>query len=155
MKALKIICICAFFTLGYFYSGAQENLRVINEPNYSKPRLFQDLPEKMNLTLSDLEPLFHLSVGESVTAKFTKGFFIKGIIVSRSGDSASTVKSVVIKSTNRQGAVLTLTKIMGNGGAYTYRGRIISKDNIDAYEIVKDNNQYILQKKNYYEMVRE
>jgi hypothetical protein len=157
MKTLKIIAICAFFSLSYFYSNAQENLPQINEPDYNKPKVFDDLPQKMNLTISDMESLFDLSVGTPVLAKLTKSFHFKGTIVSKSGNAETTVRSVVIKSTTntRQNAVLTFTKINNGNGDYTYKGRIISNASIDAYEIIKENGQYILQKKNYYEMVRE
>jgi hypothetical protein len=157
MKTLKIIAICAFFSLSYFYSNAQENLPRINEPDYNKPKVFDDLPQKMNLTISDMESLFDLSVGTPVLAKLTKSFHFKGTIVSKSGNAETTVRSVVIKSTTntRQNAVLTFTKINNGNGDFTYKGRIISNASIDAYEIIKEKGQYILQKKNYYEMVRE
>jgi hypothetical protein len=104
-----------------------------------------------------MESLFDLSVGAPVMAKLTKSFYLKGTIVSKSGSAESSVRSVVIKSTTntRQGAVLTFTKIRKDDGSYTYRGRIISRESIDAYEIVKENGQYVLQKKNYYEMIAE
>jgi hypothetical protein len=157
MKTLKIIAICAFFSLSYFYSNAQENLPRINEPDYNKPKVFDDLPQKMNLTISDMESLFDLSVGTPALAKLTKSFHFKGTIVSKSGNAETTVRSVVIKSTTntRQNAVLTFTKINNGNGDFTYKGRIISNASIDAYEIIKEKGQYILQKKNYYEMVRE
>lgn len=153
MKALKTIAFTAFFGLGYLFSASQEI--PINEPNYNKPQLFEDLPQKMNLTISDMESLFDLSIGTPVMAKLTKSFPFKGTIVSKSGSSESSVRSVIIKSTTRKDAVLTFTKIKNQDGSFIYRGRIISKESIDAYEIVKENDQYVLEKKNYYEMVRE
>jgi hypothetical protein len=154
MKALKTTVIAALFILSYICSGAQEKIP-LNEPNYNKPKLFEDLPQKMDLTISDMEPLFDLSVGTPVMAKLTKSFHFKGTIVSKSGTAETTSRSVVIRSVTRQGAVFTFTRITNKDGSFTYRGRIISKESIDAYEIVKQNDQYILQKKNYYEMVRE
>lgn len=154
MKTLKTIAIIALFGLSSLCSNAQEKIPV-NEPNYNKPKLFEDLPQKMNLTISDMQSLFDLSVGTSVMAKLTKNFHFKGTIVSKSGNAETSVRSVVIKSTTRQGAVLTFTRITNEDGSLIYRGRIISKESIDAYEIVKENDQYILEKKNYYEMVRE
>lgn len=156
MKTLRTITICALFSLCYFYSGAQENLR-INEPDYNKPKLFADLPERMNLAISDMESLFDLAVGTPVIAKLTKSFPFKGTVVSKSGNVASDVRSVVIKSTTntRLGAVLTFTKIRKEDGSFVYKGRIISRESIDAYDIVNENGQYVLEKKNYYEMIRE
>jgi len=155
MKTFKTIAITALFGLSCLYSGAQENLPVNNNPDYNKPKLFDDLPQKMPLTISDMESLFDLPVGTPVMAKLTKSFPFKGTIVSKSGGTETSIRSVVIKSSTRQDAVLTFTKIKNTDGTYTYRGRIISNKSIDAYEIVKENDQYILQKKNYYEMVRE
>jgi hypothetical protein len=157
MKTLKTITACALFSLSFFYSGAQEELRINNEPDYNKPKLFADLPQKMNLTVSDMESLFDLPVGTPVMAKLTKNFPFKGIIVSRSGDAGTTVRSVVIKSTTntRLGAVFTFTKIRKEDGSFVYGGRILSRESSDAYEIVKEKDEYVLQKKNYYEMVRE
>lgn len=156
MKTLKSIAICALLGLIYFHSEAQEAVR-INQPDYNKPKLFADLPQKMNVTLSDMESLFDLSVGAPVKAKLTNSFYLKGTIVSKSGTAETAVRSVVIKSTSKtwQGAVLTFTKIRKDDGSYSYKGRIMSRESIDAYEITKENGQYVLQKKNYYEMIAE
>ena len=157
MKTLKIIAACALFSLGYLHSAAQEELPINGEPNYNKPKIFADLPQKMNITISDIESLFDLSVGTPVMAKLSKNFPFKGTIVSKSGVATTAVRSVVIKSTTnaRLGAVLTLTKIRKEDGSYVYRGRILSRESSDAYEIATENGGYVLQKKNYYEMVRE
>lgn len=111
----------------------------------------------MDVTISNMESIFDQPVGTPVLAKLTKSFPFKGTIVSRSGNAEDQVRSVVIKSTTntRLGAVLTFTKIRKEDGSFVYKGRIISRESIDAYEIVNENGQYILQKKNYYEMVRE
>jgi hypothetical protein len=154
MKTLKTIALIALLGLGYFHSAAQEKIP-INEPNYNKPKLFDDLPQRMNLAISDIESLFDISVGSPVIARLTKSFQFKGTIVSKSGNSATAVRSVVIRSMTRQGAIFTFTKISNQDGSFIFRGRIISKESIDAYEIVKEDDQYILQKKNYYEMVTE
>jgi hypothetical protein len=154
MKTLRIIAICAALGLGFLHSGAQEKLP-INQPNYNKPKVFDDLPGKMNLKVSDMESLFDLSVGTLVTAKLTQNFHLKGTIVSKSGNSKSQVRSVVINSITRKGSVLTFTRITTEDGSFIYRGRILNKESIDAYDIVKEDDQYVLEKKNYYEMVRE
>ena len=154
MKTLKTVIICVVISLGAFRSDAQEKLP-INQPNYNKPKAFEDLPQKMDVSISEMESLFDLSVGETVTAKPAKGFHFKGTIVSKSGNNKSQVQSVVINSITRKDAVLTFTKIRIEDGSFIYRGRILNKGSIDAYEIVKDKDDYVLEKKNYYEMVRE
>jgi hypothetical protein len=152
MQTLKLVTACVLFSLSYFYSHAQEKIP-INQPDYNKARLFQEVPQKINLKVSDMESLFDFSVGTSVTAKFSKDFYLQGTIVSKSNDHS--VKAVIMKATNKQGAVFTFTKITKQDGSSIYKGRILSKNNSDAFEIVKENDQYILQKKNYYEIVSE
>lgn len=154
MKTLKTIAFTALLGVSSLFSQAQENVP-INQPDYNKPKIFNDLPQKMNVAIGDLSPLFGLPVGSSVIAKLNKSFPFKGTIVSKSGTNGSPVQSVIIRSVTRQGAVLTLTKLNNPDGSYVYHGRIISKESIDSYEIVKEDDQYVLQKKNYYEMIRE
>ena len=152
MKTFLTAIVGVFITLSSFYATAQEKIPV-NPTNYNKPRLFSDVPQKINLKVSDMEFLFSYSVGSSVSAKFSKDFHFKGIIVSKADDPV--VTSVVIKSTNRQGAVFTFTRIKNENGNFIYRGRILSRENGDAFEIVNENGQYILQKKNDHELVLE
>jgi len=154
MKTLKTIALTALFILNYLLANCQEKIP-INEPNYNRPKLFDDLPQKIILTLSDMEPLFDLSVGSPVMAKLAKSFQFKGMIVSKSGDDRSAVRSLVIRSSTRQEAILTFTKVINTDGSFVYQGRIVSMSSSDAYEIVKENDQYFLQKRNFYEMVRE
>jgi len=152
MKPQKLIAICAFSCFGYVHAQAQEKIP-INQPDYNKARLFEEIPQKIQLKVSDMESLFDFSVGTSVTAKFSKDFYLHGTVMSKSIDA--TVKAVIIKATNKKGAVFTFTKITKPDGSSLYKGRILSRDNSDAFEIVKENDQYILQKKNYYEIVSE
>jgi hypothetical protein len=153
MKTFKFITVGVLFTLSYFYSSAQQERIPVNQPNYNQPRLFEDVPQKVDLRITDMETLFDYPVGSSVSAKFSKGFYLQGTVVSKSDDAS--VKYLVIKSVNRRDAVFTFTKIINKDGSFTYKGRILSKNNSDAFEVVKENGQYFLQKKNYNEMVTE
>jgi len=154
MKTLKLVAIGAFFSLCCFRSAAQEKIP-LNNPNYNKPKIFDDQPQKVNLKVADLESLFDLSVGSAVTAKFSKNFFLHGTVMSKSDDADVTVKSVIIKATNRKGAVFTFTRITGKDGSFTYRGRLLSRDSGDAFELVKENGEYFLEKKDYHEIIAE
>ena len=154
MKILKTSVFCALFCACYFNSSAQEEIP-LNEPNYNKPHLFRDLPQKMRLQVSNLENLLELPVGASVKTSLADNFNFLGTVVSKSDSSVTNFKSVVINSTNRKGASLTFTKTTGADGSVKYLGRIISLKNGDAYEIVKENDEYILQKKTLYDLINE
>jgi hypothetical protein len=154
MKILKASAICVLFSICYFSSSAQDELP-LNEPDYNKPHLFSDMPQKMKLRISNLEDLLDLPVGASVKTLITDNFNFHGIVVSTSDAANTTVKSVVIRSTNRKGATLTFTKTIKPDGTVKYLGRIMSLKNGDAFEIVKENDQYILQKKILYDLINE
>src|SRR5215211_7182757 len=153
MKRFKTGAICVPLFLCCLFSRAQNQKTPFNEPDYNKPKLFADLPAKMNLKVSETETLFKFSVGATVSIELTDHFLFKGTIVSRA-DEAS-VKTVVIRSTNRPGASFTFTRTTNADKSFTYLGRIISRNNGDAFEIAQENGQYVLQKKNLYDLISE
>src|SRR5689334_8154305 len=81
----------------------------INEPDYNKPKLFADLPHRLNFIPEKISSLFDLTVGQSVNLPITADFGFSGQVVSKSDDPKSS--SVVIRSTNRLGARFIFTKI--------------------------------------------
>lgn len=150
MKILKSI-FCILFSVCYLASSAQAPL---NDPG-NKPHLFSDLPSKMNIKISDLASLLELPVGASVHTLIAPGFNFQGTVVSTSPATDATAKSVIIKSTNRKGATLIFTKTIKADGTISFLGRIISMKNGDAFEFVRENDQYILEKKDLAELVTE
>jgi hypothetical protein len=136
-------------------SFAQEHKLPVNEPDYNKPRLFADLPPKMNLHVTALENVLQLHVGTSVTLQVADAFVFEGTIVSKSDAQDAGIKSIVIRSSNREGATFTFTRTNSSTGAPSYIGRILSRNNSDAYEIAFEKGQYVLQKKNLYDMINE
>lgn len=145
----------ALFTVCFVHVNAQVRTSPLNEPDYNKPKLFSDLPEKLTVNLTNMETLLSLFVGASVNTTIANGFPLIGTVVSKSNPTDATVKSVVIKSRTRQGAVLTFTRITAADGAVSYIGRIISKDAGDAFQIVKESGQYVLRKQGLYDLMNE
>lgn len=123
------------------------------EPDYKKPKLFADLPAKMNLKTSRLEAFFTQPAGATVNTFITDEFLFQGKIVSKANES--THQSVVIRSTNRPGATLTFTKTVNADGTFRYIGRILSFGNGDAFEVTIENGLYYLQKTNLYDVINE
>jgi len=132
---------------------AQDQKTPLNEPDYNKPRLFNDLPDRIDFNPANLVNLFQLKMGQSVTIPLTSGFNYTGEVVSTSNEA--NVTSVVIRSTNRAGARLTFTKVTDANNAVKYIGRIISLQYGDTYEIVLENDQYYFKKKGLYDLVNE
>jgi hypothetical protein len=154
MSILKACAFCAFLIACGISSFAQGKVP-INEPDHNKPHLFADLPDHMPIRVSNLETLFNLEIGAPVNVTLSGNFHIIGSVISKSPEKDLNVKSIVIKSINRKGAIFTYTKTVKEDGTVKYLGRIISTRNSDAYEIVKEEDQYILKKKNLYDIISE
>jgi hypothetical protein len=153
MKVLKTIAVCVLLSVCY-YEGSAQSIP-INEPDYNKPKLFNDLPNKMTLRIADVDASLNQSVGSNITVQIANGLVIHGTVVSKSNEADANVKSVVIKSSNRQGAACTLTKVFNSDGTVTYRGRIISMRHGDAFEVVLENGTYVLNKTTLYDLYNE
>jgi len=125
----------------------------INEPDYNKPKLFGDLPERINFDPAHLSVLFKTQVGQSISVSVTPAFTISGQVVSKAEDANS--RSVVVRLANRPGARLIFTKLTSQNNFVKYIGRIISMKHGDSYEIASENDQYFLKKKGIYELMTE
>ena len=156
MKNLKLAAFVICSTLCSVCSFAQkvEKRAVsVNEPDYSKPKLFADLPDRLNFDPVHLLVLLSTEVGQSISLSVTPGFIISGQVVSKANDQNSS--SVVMRLTNRPGARLIFTKLIGPNSSVRYIGRIISLKHGDSYEILSDSGQYYFKKKGIYDVVTE
>ena len=153
MKNLSTAVLSVCITLCSLFASAQNKTVPINEPDYNKPKLFADLPDRINFNPASLTNLFNLQVGQTVNIPLTSNFSLAGIVVSTANNDNAT--SVVIKSTNRVGARLTFTRVVNDDKTIKYIGRIISLQHGDTYEIAYENNQYYFQKKGLYDLVNE
>jgi hypothetical protein len=155
MKMRRTAACIALLTACYLQSPAQVKAPPINEPNYNKAKIFGDIPDKTDLNLTNLEGLLKFPVGEPVNTLIANGFRFIGTVTSKSNPADRNVKSVVIKSTTRQRATLTFSKITNQDGTVRYTGRILSRDAGDALEIVKEGDRYVILKKGFYDMINE
>ena len=155
MKILKTSVICLFFSVCLLSASAQEQLQLVHQYDLNKPKLFKGLPDRINVKLNEFDYLFNLEIGKTVSLPLTANFALQGTVVSKAEDVAGNVKSVVIKSTNRVGATLALSRIINENNTITYRGRIMSFKHGDAYEVVNENGSYFLIKKGLYDIFDE
>jgi len=156
MKNLKVAAFSVCMIFCSICSVAQNihNRSVsVNEPDYNKPKLFGDLPERINFDPTVLSALLNTQVGQSINLAVTPLFRISGQVVSKSDDQNST--SVVVRLINRPGARLIFTKLTDPNNSVKYIGRIISLKHGDSYEIISENDQYYLKKKGIYELMTE
>lgn len=158
MKNLRTITACLSITLYSLCSSAQTGNTVkVNEPNYNKSKLFENLPEKIQVNMDNLSGLFSEQVGGSVSLNLSgdESFRFNGDVVSVVSKYENTIQSIVVRSTNYPGARLTVSKITGANGTISYTGRIISMQHGDLFELKNVNNQFELEKRKFHDLVNE
>ena len=157
MKNLRTAMLCACIALSSISSFAQERPVPINEPDLNKPKLFANQPDKILVNAADLDALFSQPVGNAVTLKQANDsrFQFDGDVISSGSKYNNTLKSLVIRSSNFNGARFTLSRVTLEDGSVSYVGRILSFQHGDLYQLQKLDGQYTLVKKNFYDLINE
>ncbi len=158
MKNLHIPVLCACITFCSLFSAAQNQQVIVNEPNYNKPRLFDNLPELIPVSIDNLNNLVHAKPGVSINTNLSsdaKTAPFEGKVVSSVSKYDDKVQTVVIKSTNYIGASLYISKVTSEDGTIKYNGRLISFQHGDLYVLQQRDAGLVLVKKNYYDVINE
>lgn len=154
MKNQLYGAICLLLLCNSIKISAQKKLPV-REPDTNRPSLFKNLPSRINCNISNLESLLESPIGRKVSIRITDEILFQGIISSVSSQENNSLKSIVIKSSNIQGAALTFSKVTKDDGSFYFSGRIISFQHEDGYEITNEKGEYSFVKKKFYDMVSE
>ncbi len=157
MKNIRATMLCVVFAVTTFVSRGQEQKIPLNEPDNNRPRLFTSLPDKIPVTISNMDNLLSAPVGRNNQFRLSEDNSLQfaGEVVSTASKYNNTIQSVVIRSDIFNGARLTLSRITNPDGTIRYTGRIISFKHGDLYELENQDGQLVLVKKNYYELVNE
>jgi hypothetical protein len=123
----------------------------IGKAQTDRPRLFQQLPDTL-LIRNDLQDLFSLAEGSSVNTMIAPGFNFQGTVSSRV--QLSYRRSIILRSVNYPGATLSFSSVTENN-QQVLRGRIISFNHLDAFEIVLINGNYYFIKTDFARLVNE
>ena len=157
MKFLKTGAMGVLLSLCMLQAAAQQDTKrlPISQYDYNKPKLFKVLPDRIKAPLNDFDHIFDLEIGKTVDLPFGANFQFAGTVISKAEDVAANVKNIVIKSTDRTGASLALSRKINADNTISYSGRIMSFQHGDAYEINYDSGSYFLVKKGLYDLVDE
>lgn len=152
--AVLCACLCIAATSAFSQSQDAPPLR---EPDPNKPRLFNAYPEQIPVDIAVFTNLLSSPVGSSIEQDFGAGtsFRFAGQVVSAVSKYENRINSVVIRSTNFNGARFSFTRTLQEDGNYTYTGRLISKEHGDVYELQQLNNRFVLVKRSYYDLVND
>lgn len=154
MKFLKTGIICLLLSLCAASTFAQSR-SLTRDGNSKKPQLFNDLPQRIPVNMQSFAQLLQKGIGENVNVPLASGFTFTGIVVSKSDASEVRSNTVVIKSSNRPGAALTITGIRKGDGTIRYSGRMLSLKHSDAFEMIERDGGFALEKKDLGELVSE
>lgn len=153
MKNINLFILVLSLTC--FACSATAQYAKVNEPNMTKPKLFQNLPTDIVVSPEKLSDILNYEVGQTVNINLSPELQIQGQVVSTASKYENSIQSIVIAATNYNGARLTLSKLTNAEKQTTYRGRIISFQHGDLFELTNRNNQYSFIKKNFYDLVSE
>ena len=154
MKNTSTLVLCAIFSCITILTQAQEKTIPVNEPNYNKPKLFQNLPERIPVDASTLESLFGVDMNRAANITIA-GIHFQGNVSSKTTNDVNQANTVIIGLTNYPGANFTLSKISNPDGTISYTGRIISFQHGDLFELQKQKDNWVLVKKNFYDLINE
>lgn len=133
-KTLLILLLC--LTSAAAFSQQADN----------RPKLFQNYPETIAVSVNALQSAFSATDGEEVNVDITNAFSFQGKVLSNI-QKYDNMQSMVIKSPAFNDALLCITKLKNEDNSIQYVGRIINDKAFDGYELKKYNDgNYYLQK---------
>jgi hypothetical protein len=153
MNILKTTAGSLLFLVLFHQAPAQK--APVTEPDYNKPRIFSQLPEKLSVDLTQLDKLFVSAEGADVSVPLSQDLTIEGKIVSRTPPEEQGGQSLIIRSNARPGVFYSFSKTPVGRETFRYSGRILSHTAGDAFTMSELNGKYFLEKKNYYELISE
>ncbi len=159
MKNLRNCAVCVCFSIISLCAFAQTETRPpVNEPDYNKPRQFDNLPARIPVNINSISSLFNSTIGVEVGIGISEDpstLRIEGQVIANSLTNNEKQQNVVIRSSNFNGSGFTISKIIETDGSVTYNGRIINLKFGDLYSLEKDKEGYVLVKKNFYDLINE
>ena len=110
----------------------------------SKPKLFNNFPDKISCSLTELDRVFTATVNQGISLSFSDNFLFSGTVTSNVVKYTN-LQTAIVKSPAFGDAIFVLSKIFTTDGSVNYVGRIINKKYFDGYELKKNaGNTYQL-----------
>jgi hypothetical protein len=112
----------------------------------SKPSVFQNQPNEITMNNAVLDALFAQGVNTPVHIALTNNFILTGTLTNII-EPASNQKSLIIKISNFNNLVFSISKISDIHTPQKYVGRLLNAQQYaDYYELVQENGIYKLKK---------
>jgi hypothetical protein len=155
MKNVLSYALCVILVIITTHANSQiQNKLPLTEPDYNKPKLFNNLPSVLPLNIGQINAALNKEEGSEVNIQLADQLNIQGVIISASEKKNGHLKSIVVKCSNWPGTYLTLSSNDKNSDL-NINGRLLSRQYGDAFEVEKKNGNYYLQKINLYDLLSE
>ena len=117
----------------------------IAQQSETRPRLFADKAQTINLDNTTLtNAITHLK-GNSVTVNLSSNFQFTGNVIFNEKRNDQ-LQTMAIRSSDNSKSVLQISKLTNKDNSISYTGRIINPDAADGFLIKNNNGNYTLQK---------
>jgi hypothetical protein len=159
MKNLRtsMLCVCLSFIGLTGFAQTSADVPPVREPDYNKPKLFASLPDHIHVTSDFFNTIFATALGTQVDMVIgdNNQMRLTGEVISVVSKNQNSVKTIIIRSSNFNGARFFVTKVTSQEGVISYTGRLLSKEHGDVYEIKYSNDGIALVKTSYPNAVTE
>ena len=105
--------------------------------NIPKPKQFDDFPDIINCSETELNSIFNSLPGQNISLSFSGNFLFSGNVTSNVV-KYSNLQTAVIKSPVFNNTIFSVSKIINKDNSVSYLGRIINKNYFDGYELKRN-----------------
>jgi hypothetical protein len=153
MKQFYLAGLSLVLIFGFQELSAQ-NLAEFSQEKAEKAKLFDRIPSKFSIYTSALDKLFLSKVNSKIVLPVDGTNFFEGTI-SEKVQRNDQVVSINIKSSNFDGAMLTLSRISRPGQPVSYSGRLMSINHGDAFVLLTHGDETLFLKQRQSSLVVE
>jgi hypothetical protein len=151
LLTVLLLCLSATFSIAQdlqFSSG--------REKHDGKPQLLTNLSTKISVRSNFFEEVMNYKINQQVSINVTEGFLFNGNVTAKTNDAPG-LETLIIQSTEKEGLVLSLSKLVLQDQTIVYRGVLISKHHSDLLMLEKDivTGNYNWNKKNVSLMISD
>lgn len=143
------------FAFCIYAKASAQKVLTPGQPQGVKPRLFKEISDSLPVNTSKLQPLLILKRGQVASIRLSDKFIFKGTVINSVNKYQDAIQTTIIKSVEYPDATLTISRVKRSDGSIVYRGRIISFQHGDCFELKNENGRYVFFKRNFEDMVNE
>lgn len=157
MKNLRTSVLCASMLICSIITNAQNQTAPYREPDYNKPKLFTGLPDKIPVSIDQLNSFLTAQKNSTISISLSadsRATPFDGNVIAATNENGQ-YQRIAVQSTTYNGATLSISKRVSPDGSVAYASRILSFQYGDAYVLEKQPDGYAWVKKNFYDIINE